>query len=207
MNGYPSMSRASLSLLMAQLTLLSLLSMAVSPVYVAGQGPSEGFTNITPLENEASVKAYHLDGSLVTSDSPAMLNESINCTAGIDWQAVPLPWNTVEMVCYILPPGSNPAQYETSALGNLSSTTEVPCPTELSVMDQCFSVTWDGTHLNQPGEWYFVAVFKLNGEPVALAGDDFRVYSFLVVPEFMLGSIAAVGSSVAALMLYKRKRQ
>ncbi|MEM4340730.1 MAG: hypothetical protein QW319_04235, partial [Candidatus Nitrosocaldus sp.] len=58
---------------------------------------------------------------------------------------------------------------------------------------------------NQVGEWYFVAVFFLNNDPVALTGDDFRVYSFMVVPEFMIGGVASV-ASMFALLVYKYKQ-
>ncbi|MEM4278245.1 MAG: hypothetical protein QW776_04710 [Candidatus Nitrosocaldus sp.] len=157
------------------------------------------------LENDAAVKAYHTSGTLVTNANPLMLNEDVDCVAGIDWAAVPLPGNDVEMVCYILPPGSDPTQYESHGLAKLSSSTPILCPSELSSMDQCFSVRWDGSHINQVGEWYFVAVFFLNNDPVALTGDDFRVYSFMVVPEFMIGGVASV-ASMFALLVYKYKQ-
>ncbi|MEM2101604.1 MAG: hypothetical protein QXP69_04910 [Candidatus Nitrosocaldus sp.] len=160
----------------------------------------------TILENDAAVKAYHTSGTLVTNANPLMLNEDVDCVAGIDWAAVPLPGNDVEMVCYILPPGSDPTQYESHGLAKLSSSTPIPCPPELSSMDQCFSVHWDGSHIDQVGEWYFVAVFFLNNDPVALVGNDFRVYPFMVVPEFMIGGVASVASMFAALA-YKRYRQ
>ncbi|GBC73431.1 hypothetical protein HRbin04_00832 [archaeon HR04] len=73
-------------------------------------------------------------------------------------------------------------------------------------MDQCFSVRWDGSYIDEVGEWYFVAVFFLNGEPVALAGNDFRAYPFMVVPEFMIGGIASI-ASMFAVLAYKRYRQ
>ncbi len=155
------------------------------------------------LENDAAVEAYHTNGALVTNSNPLILNEDVDCVAGIDLNPVPLPGNQIEMVCYILPPGSDPTQYERDGLAKLSSSTPIPCPSELSGMDQCFSVSWDGSYINQVGEWYFVAVFFLNGDPVALAGDDFRIDPFMVVPEFMVGGIASV-ASMFALLTYKR---
>ncbi|MDW8276245.1 MAG: hypothetical protein RMJ59_07710 [Candidatus Nitrosocaldus sp.] len=169
-----------------------------NPIICGGDAPEA-------LENDAAVRAYHTDGTLVTNVDPLMLNEDVDCIAGIDWAAVPLPGNEVEMVCYILPPGSDPSQYEMYALAKLSSTEPVECPPELSSMDQCFSVRWDGVHIDEVGEWYFVAVFFLNNDPVALAGDDFRVYPFMVVPEFMVGGVASIVSMLAVLA-YRRYR-
>ncbi|GBC73432.1 hypothetical protein HRbin04_00833 [archaeon HR04] len=75
----------------------------IDPIICSGEPP-------ILLENDAAVKAYHTSGTLVTNADPLMLGEDVDCVAGIDLAAVPLPGNEVEMVCYILPPGSDPTR-------------------------------------------------------------------------------------------------
>ncbi|MEO9364977.1 MAG: hypothetical protein ABI341_02590 [Nitrososphaera sp.] len=82
---------------------------------------------------------------MVTNSDPLMLNEDVDCVAGIDWLLYPfhtmrLRWSaTYSLKARI--------QHSMShVLAKLSSSTPIPYPPELSGMDQCFSMRCDGRY-------------------------------------------------------------
>jgi hypothetical protein len=89
--------------------------------------------------------------------------------------------------------------YEPMSCGDLPS--RIPLPTETT----CFKVTFPASDFT-PGKWHFIGVFTLNGNIIDLAVEnDYRVHSFMVVPELIIGSIGLVGSTLGTLYIYKSK--
>ena len=51
-----------------------------------------------------------------------------------------------------------------------------------------------------PGDWRFVVEFYDSADNlVGLSGIDYRVHTFIVLPESVIGAIALVGTSIAAM--------
>ncbi|MEM2650425.1 MAG: hypothetical protein QXS82_07600, partial [Candidatus Nitrosocaldus sp.] len=71
--------------------------------------------------------------------------------------------------------------------------------------DICFWVLFPASDFPTAGHYRFVAEFTKNGNIIDLAGTDFRNHSFMVVPEFLLGSIGLVGSLLGTFYLYRRR--
>lgn len=89
----------------------------------------------------------------------------------------------------------------------LSSTDPMSCdglPGGLDVEDVCFSVQFPADDFTV-GEWHFIAVFTEDGEILDIEGIDYRVNSFMVIPEFLFGSIGLVGSLLGTFYLYRRR--
>ncbi|MFN4336280.1 MAG: hypothetical protein ACK4FV_01685 [Candidatus Nitrosocaldus sp.] len=77
-------------------------------------------------------------------------------------------------------------------------------PGGLHTNDTCFSVTFPASDFSV-GKWHFIAVFTENGQVINLAGIDYRVNSFMVVPELLFGSIGLAGSMLGTFYLYRRR--
>ena len=92
----------------------------------------------------------------------------------------------------------------------LNTTTTITCPTGVGFNsnDTCFSVTFDGSNFNQQAEWHFIGVFTEDGEVIDLTGSkEFRVHSFMVLPEAAIGAVAVFGSIFATFIGYKYMRR
>ena len=163
----------------------------------------------------AKVRAIQNGNSLSTDPgTEGILGVDIDCVGGTSHN------QTNDFHCFLVPEGVAPGQYDWDELIDgtnlpngvilLNTTTTIPCPNGVGFMptDTCLAVTFDGSNFNQEGEWHFIGVFTEDGDIVDLTGSkEFRVHSFLVLPEASLGAFAVIGSIFAAFIGYNYMRR
>lgn len=144
------------------------------------------------------------NGISLDTTTQGVLNENIDCVGGIDSSA------TVDsIICYLVPDGVPTPDYATDpSVISQASSDSIACPADagFNVGDQCFSSTFDSSNF-VPGDWRFIVEFYNGAQLVALAGIDYRVHTFFVVPESPIGAAALVGSALAVLGGYSYLRR
>ena len=151
----------------------------------------------------AKVRAFHMNGEQVTDSNPAFVNEELRCIGGIDEFS-----DANDFHCYVVDPDTPPPDYKTDNVYNADTTTIITCPSEggFNPNDICFEVIIPASVFDKPGDWHFVGEFTKDGNIIDIAGVDYRVHSFMVLPEAALGSIAIVGSIFASMLIYRRMK-
>jgi hypothetical protein len=147
-----------------------------------------------PSEPNAKARAIQAGVSL-DSETAGTLGVDIDCVGGILSSA-----NADSIICYLVPEGVPTPNYKTDASVVSQAGASSSCPSDagFTASDECFSTTFSSA-LFTPGDWRFVVEFYSNGQLVGLAGIDYRVHTFFVIPESPIGAAALVLSSLAAL--------
>lgn len=117
--------------------------------------------------------------------------------------------------CYLLPEGVPTPKYKdpkyadrvTEIDGNSNNIKKCPAGVGFKPTDICFWIRFPADNFPTPGHYRFVVEFTKDGKIIDLAGTDFRNHSFMVVPEFIIGSIGLVGSTLGTLYIYKRSKK
>ncbi len=157
-------------------------------------------------EPNAKVRAIQDGKSLgMNPGEEGLLGTEIWCVGGIDNIS-----NANDIHCYLLPDNVPTPQYKTdpSVIKRDGDSTNIaPCPTGVGFQpsDICFWVSFPAEDFQTIGHYRFVAEFTKDGNIIDLAGINYRVHSFMVLPEVIVGSIGIVGSALATLYVYKRK--
>ncbi|MEM4365101.1 MAG: hypothetical protein QXS95_02035 [Candidatus Nitrosocaldus sp.] len=152
----------------------------------------------------AKVRAIQ-NGNSLDMDNAGVLGEDIWCVGGIDGDS-----EANDIHCYLLPDGVPTPQYKThpDVIKRDGDSTNIgSCPEDagFQASDICFWVLFPASDFPTAGHYRFVAEFTKNGNIIDLAGTDFRNHSFMVVPEFLFGSIGLVGSLLGTFYLYRRR--
>ncbi|MEM2316953.1 MAG: hypothetical protein QXH33_03370 [Candidatus Nitrosocaldus sp.] len=161
-------------------------------------GPNQG----SPIN--AKVRAIQ-NGNSLDMDNAGVLGENIWCVGGIDEDS-----EANDIHCYLLPDGVPTDEYNThpdviKRDGDSTNIGSCPDGAGFQASDICFWVLFPASDFPTAGHYRFVAEFTKNGNIIDLAGTDFRNHSFMVVPEFLLGSIGLVGSLLGTFYLYRRR--
>ena len=140
---------------------------------------------------EAKARAIQNGVSLDTS-TQGTVGSDIDCVGGIDSNG-----GADSAVCYLVPSTVPTKDYKTQT-SQVMTATACPSVGGFTSGEECFSTTWDESNFG-PGDYRFVVEFYSNGQLVDLAGVDYRVHTFLVIPESPIGMIAIVGAALAGL--------
>ncbi len=155
---------------------------------------------------DAKVRAIQDGKSLgMEPGEEGLLGMDIWCVGGIDAES-----EANDIHCYLLPEGVPTPQYNTHPdviVRHGYASNIAPCPTGAGFQptDICFWVLFPASDFPTAGHYRFVAEFTKDGNIIDIAGTDWRNHSFMVIPEFILGSIGIVGSTLATLYIYKSK--
>jgi hypothetical protein len=175
-------SKYFLSLVPALLLVAVFATMSTESVYAQNNGI------------EAKARAIQ-NGESIDSENPGTVGSDIDCVGGIDSDA-----DAAFTQCYLLAEGTPTPQYKTQAIA-VQEGSPSSCPTGAGFQsgEECFTTTFDASFFTAPGHYRFVVEFyNAAGELINLVGIDYRVHSFLVIPESGIGAIALVASSLAA---------
>ncbi|GBC73580.1 hypothetical protein HRbin04_00983 [archaeon HR04] len=186
----------------ALLTIAVLGAALTAEVYAQGGGSTIN----------AKVRAIQDDKVLGTGPGEeGVVGANIDCVGGVD------STTANDFHCFLVPEGIGIGTINwpsligggslPSGVKMLSSTTPMSCdglPGGLDTNNTCFSVTFPASDFTV-GEWHFVAVFTENGNVIDLAGIDYKVNSFMVIPELFIGSIGLAGSMLGTFYLYRRR--
>jgi hypothetical protein len=196
---------------MNKLNLSAFVIAAVLVIGVVGVAMTEKVYAAKPDDGpgggpNAKVRAIQ-DGKSLGMDpgEEGMLGEDIWCVGGIDAES-----EANDIHCYLLPDGVPTPDYNThpdviKIDGDASNIADCPDGAGFQPTDICFWVLFSADHFPTAGHYRFVAEFTKDGDIIDLAGTDWRNHSFMVIPEFILGSIGIVGSTLATLYIYKSK--
>jgi hypothetical protein len=206
--------------MMTRLNLIAVMIAAVLAIGVVGVAMTEevyaqrgggGAPGGGGPKPDAKVRAIQ-NGNSLDMDNPGVLGEDIDCVGGVGTA------DANDFHCFLVPEGigigtidwadpdiiNNPPD----GVKVLSTTTPMSCdglPGGLDEETTCFMVTFPASDFT-PGHWHFIGVFTLDGDIIDITGaKDFRVHSFMVVPELIIGSIGLVGSTLGTLYIYKSK--
>jgi hypothetical protein len=161
---------------------------------------------------DAKVRAIQ-DGKVLGEDpgEEGTIGQDIDCVGGVRTA------DANDFHCFLVPEGigigtidwadPNTISNPPDGVKVLSTTTPMSCdglPGGLHTETTCFMVTFPASDFT-PGKWHFIGVFTKDGNIIDLAGIDYRVNSFMVVPELIIGSIGLVGSTLGTLYIYKSK--
>ncbi|MCS6767498.1 MAG: hypothetical protein RMJ59_01170 [Candidatus Nitrosocaldus sp.] len=151
----------------------------------------------------AKVRAIQ-SGNSLDMTNPGVLR-GLWCVGGIDGDS-----NANDIHCYLLPDGVPTPQYKTHPAvikrdGDSSNIASCPTGAGFQASDICLWVLFPASDFPTAGHYRFVAEFTKDGNIIDLAGVDFRNHSFMVVPEFLFGSIGIVGSLLGTLYLYRKR--
>jgi len=136
------------------------------------------------------------NGISIDTNNPGILNVDIDCVGGINYN------NANDFHCFLVPDGIGIGTIDWSSLINgnnlpngvilLSTTQSIQCPNGAGFSNdaKCFSVTFGGGNFTNPAHWHFIGVFTENGQVIDIVGQDYRVHSFNVLPEAIIGAIA-----------------
>ena len=155
---------------------------------------------------KAKVRAIQDGKSLgIGPGEEGLLGMDIWCVGGIDADS-----EANDIHCYLLPDGVPTPDYAThpdviKIDGDASNIADCPDGAGFQSSDICFWVLFPAEHFPTAGHYRFVAEFTKDGNIIDIDGTDWRNHSFMVVPEFILGSIGIVGSTLATLYIYKSK--
>jgi len=165
-----------------------------------------------PLILDAKVRAIQNGNVLGTEPGEeGTIGQDIDCVGGVRTD------DANDFHCFLVPEGigigtinwadPNTISNPPDGVKVLSTTTPMSCaglPGGLHTETTCFKVTFPASDFT-PGHWHFIGVFTKDGNIINLAGIDYRVNSFMVVPELIIGSIGLVGSTLGTLYIYKSK--
>ncbi len=193
------MKKLNLSAFMiATVLVVGIVGLAMTEEVYADNGPN------------AKVRAIQ-DSTSLDEDTPGILGADINCVGGVGTT------DANDFHCFLVPDDigigtidwadPNTINNPPTGVKVLSTTIPVSCdglPGGLHTEDTCFSVTFPESDFTE-GHWHFIGVFTKDGNIINIVGIDYRVHSFMVIPEFILGSIGIVGSTLATLYIYKSK--
>jgi hypothetical protein len=147
--------------------------------------------------NDPNAKARAIqNGESIDTENEGTVGSDIDCVGGIDSSA-----DAAFTQCYLLADGTPTPQYKTQNVAQQQGSASA-CPADAGFTsgDECFSTTFDASFFTTPGHYRFVIEFYNSaGELIDIAGTDYRVHSFLVIPESGIGAIALVASSLAAI--------
>jgi len=143
---------------------------------------------------EAKARAIQNGISLDTT-TQGTIGDDIDCVGGIDTDG-----GADNAICYLVPDGVPTPDYKTdpSVISQAMSATACPSVGGFTAGEECFSTTFGEANFS-PGHWRFVVEFYAGTALVDLAGIDYRVHSFGVIPESPIGMIAIVGAALAGL--------
>ncbi len=154
----------------------------------------------------AQVRAIQ-DGKSLGMDpgEEGLLGIDIWCVGGIDAESA-----ANDIHCYLLPEGVPTSDYAThpdviKIDGDANNIADCPNDAGFQPTDICFWVSFPAGDFPTAGHYRFVAEFTNDGDIIDIVGKDWRNHSFMVIPEFILGSIGIVGSTLATLYIYKSK--
>lgn len=169
------------------------------------------FTSDNNHEQEpahAKVVAFQ-NGNLIDIDAgvDGAPGSDIDCVGAIDIDA-----NADLMKCYLLSDDSIWAsEYSTDPSVVMQEGSPIACAVDAGFEEnkECFSITFDGNRFEEQGRYRFVAEFYDGNTLLGIAGQDYRLHSFFILPESAVGAIAMVGTSFAALggFLFLRSRK
>ena len=136
------------------------------------------------------------NGESLNTENEGVVGSDVDCVGGIDKSG-----DASYTKCYFLADGTPTPQYNTQNVavkqGSASS-----CPSGVGIGrgDECFTTTFDASYFITPGHYRFVVEFYNGaGRLIDLVGIDYKVHSFLVIPESGVGAIALVTSSLGAM--------
>jgi hypothetical protein len=196
--------------MMTRLNLIAVMIAAVLAIGVVGVAMTEeAYAKAPP---NAKVRAIQ-NGNVLGTDpgEEGTIGQDIDCVGGVGTA------DANDFHCFLVPDNigiGNINWADTNTINNppagvkvLSTTTPMSCaglPGGLHTETTCFKVTFPASDFT-PGHWHFIGVFTKDGNIINLAGNNYRVNSFMVVPELIIGSIGLVGSTLGTLYIYKSK--
>jgi hypothetical protein len=176
--------------------------------------PIEPIDEPEPIEPIVDAKVRAIQNGNVLGTQPGeegTIGQDIDCVGGVGTA------HANDFHCFLVPGGidigtidwadPNTINNPPAGVRVISTDTLISCaglPGGLHTETTCFKVTFPASDFT-PGKWHFIGVFTLNGNIIDLADNDFRVHSFMVVPELIIGSIGLVGSTLGTLYIYKSK--
>jgi hypothetical protein len=175
--------------LVSTLAVLAVLATMITDSAYAQPGGNNG-------NNDPNAKARAIqNGESIDTENEGTVGSDINCVGGIDSSA-----DAAFTQCYLLADGTPTPQYKTQNVAvQQGSASACPADAGFTSGDECFSTTFDASFFTAPGHYRFVIEFYNSaGQLIDIAGTDYRVHSFLVIPESGIGAIALVASSLAA---------
>ncbi len=165
-----------------------------------------------PKQPDAKVRAIQ-NGNSLDTENAGVLGEDIECWGGIGDE------EANDFHCFLVPEGIGIGQYNwvdlinaTSELPDgvvlLNTTQPTDCPEigGLQTEDVCFMVNFGASNFTE-GEWHFIGVFTKNGEVIDIDGRDWRVHSFMVVPEAIIGALAMIGAMFSIFIAYNHLKR
>jgi hypothetical protein len=196
--------------MMTRLNLIAVMIAAVLAIGVVGVAMTEKVYAEAPPN--AKVRAIQNGNVLGTEPGEeGTIGQDIDCVGGVRTD------DANDFHCFLVPEGigigtidwadPNTISNPPDGVKVLSTTTPMSCdglPGGLHTETTCFMVTFPASDFT-PGKWHFIGVFTKDGNIIDLAGIDYRVNSFMVVPELIIGSIGLVGSTLGTLYIYKSK--
>ncbi len=198
---------------MTRLNLIAVMIAAVLAIGVVGVAMTEKVYAGGAPPN-AQVRAIQNGNVLGTEEGEGgTIGQDIDCVGGVGTA------DANDFHCFLVPEGigigtidwADPDIINNPPDGVKVRSTTAPMmscddlPGGLHTETTCFMVTFPASDFT-PGKWHFIGVFTLNGNIIDIAGaKDFRVNSFMVVPELIIGSIGLVGSTLGTLYIYKSK--
>jgi hypothetical protein len=197
--------------MMTRLNLIAVMIAAVLAIGVVGVAMTEEVYAKAPPN--AKVRAIQNGNVLGTEPGEeGTIGQNIDCVGGVRTA------DANDFHCFLVPDDigigtidwadPNTISNPPDGVKVLSTTTPMSCddlPGGLDEETTCFMVTFPASDFT-PGHWHFIGVFTLDNDIIDIAGEkDFRVNSFMVVPELIIGSIGLVGSTLGTLYIYKSK--
>jgi hypothetical protein len=144
---------------------------------------------------EAKARAIQ-NGDSLDTENEGVVGQDIDCVGGIDSSA-----DAAYTKCYLLADGTPTPQYKTQNVA-VQEGSAISCPSGAGFTsgEECFSTTFDASFFTAPGHYRFVVEFyNAADQLINVVGIDYRVHSFLVIPESGIGAFALVASSLAAI--------
>ncbi len=200
---------------MTRLNLIAVMIAAVLAIGVVGVSMTEeAYAGIKKGDDVPDAKVRAIQDDKVLGTDPGeegTIGQDIDCVGGVGTA------DANDFHCFLVPEGigigtidwadpdtiSNPPE----GVKVLSTTEPMSCdglPGGLNTETTCFMVTFPASDFT-PGHWHFIGVFTQDGEVINIVGQDYRVNSFMVVPELIIGSIGLVGSTLGTLYIYKSR--
>jgi len=199
--------------MMKGLNLTAVMIAAVLAIGVVGIAMTEEvYAQRGGGDPNAKVRAIQNGNVLGTGPGEeGIIGQDIDCVGGVGTA------DANDFHCFLVPEGIGIGTIDwtdPSIISNppdgvkvLSTTTSISCddlPGGLHTETTCFMVTFPASDFT-PGHWHFIGVFTQDGNVIDIAGEDYRVNSFMVVPELVIGSIGLVGSTLGTLYIYKSR--
>jgi hypothetical protein len=187
--------------IMMTTTVVVMIAILAGPTILQSSFAIKPVSHPDPIE--AKARAIQ-NGISIDTSTTGMVGSDIDCYGGVDSAS-----GADSAVCYLVPDGVATPNYKTdpSVISMPMSAAACPSGAGFTSGEECFSTTFD-QGLFTPGHWRFVVEFFAGPTQVDLAGIDYRVHSFFVLPESPIGVAALMGSSLAVLgtfMFFKRR--